>query len=241
MESAWKQLINVDAPRTFPEIPEFGEEYRISMIQILYAYSNLNTEVGYCQGMNFIVGLLLLVSCGQEEETFWMFACLMEDRCLSGFYKEKFPLLQKYLQAMNQLVDSSIPDLSGHFYREGLQPTDYLQQWFLTLFINCLPLPTVLIVWDGLVCNGLQNILSTTLALLQAVKHILLTMPFEDIMNFFRVMRVSQADTDAVTVGQLLVKNSYLVELPPSMVQELKLANDSRGLKALNDGLGEIH
>merc|ERR1712129_534548 len=84
LATTWSQLIKVDAPRTFPDTLAFDEEYRDSMIQILCAYSNLNTEVGYCQGMNFVVGLLLLVSHRQEEETFWMFTCLMEDRCLSG-------------------------------------------------------------------------------------------------------------------------------------------------------------
>lgn len=228
LDSTWAQLIDVDAPRTFPDISEFSEDYRRSMRHILYAYSNLNKEVGYCQGMNFVVGLLLLVSCREEEEVFWMFTCLMEDRCLSGFYQEKFPLLHQYIHAMSQLMDREVPDLKDHFSSESLLPSDYLQQWFLTLFINCLPLQTVLIIWDGLICNGLHEILSTTTALLQAVKHILLTMPFEDMMNFFRVIKVCQEETDAITIGQLLMKKSSHIEIPQQIMRQLKVTSGYR-------------
>jgi len=171
--------------------------------------------------MNFVVGLLLLVSGREEEEAFWMLTCLMEDQCLSGFYMEKFPLLQQYLHAVHQLIDNLVPDLRDHFRSENLQPTDYLQQWFLTLFINCLPMPTVLIIWDSLICNGLHVLLSSSLALLQAVKHILLTMPFEDIMNFFRVIKVCKDDSDAVTIGQLLMKKGSHVEVPTTILDQL--------------------
>lgn len=231
IKSDWAQLIDVDAPRTFPEVSEFGEEYRNSLRHILYAYSNWNTEVGYCQGMNFIVGLLLLVSSREEEEVFWMFTCLMEDRCLNGFYREKFPLLHQYLHAMSQLMDTTLPDLREHFSYESLEPSDYLQQWFLTLFISCLPLPTVLIIWDGLICDGLHTLLSTSLALLQAVKHILLTMPFEEIMGFFRVMKVHEEATDAVTIGQLLMRKSYHVDIPLTLIRQLKLCSKANACR----------
>lgn len=86
-ENQWSSLIEIDISRTFPEVPLFDKEQQQSLLRVLQAYANFNPEVGYCQGMNFVAGLLLLVSqkgdfretprLETEEETFWMFASLM--------------------------------------------------------------------------------------------------------------------------------------------------------------------
>ena len=51
---------------------------------ILMCYSIRNTTVGYCQGMNFIVGRLLLIM-DNEEQAFWIFVQIIE-KILPIFY-----------------------------------------------------------------------------------------------------------------------------------------------------------
>lgn len=49
--------------RTFPQHPYFAESLghgQLSLFNILKAYSLYDTEVGYCQGLSFIAGILLL-------------------------------------------------------------------------------------------------------------------------------------------------------------------------------------
>jgi hypothetical protein len=90
----WGTLIRTDIGRTFPNDPRFDTIAQEILFRILSAYANHNPEVGYCQGMNFIAGFMWLIS-NDEEETFWMFATLM-DNGLQGFYLDQFPMLQKY-------------------------------------------------------------------------------------------------------------------------------------------------
>eukprot|EP00742_Colponemidia_sp_Colp-10_P004044 GILJ01004314.1.p1 GENE.GILJ01004314.1~~GILJ01004314.1.p1 ORF type:complete len:159 (-),score=16.76 GILJ01004314.1:7-483(-) len=62
-----------DISRTFPKQIFFRERHgfgQTSMLRVLKAYSLYNSEVGYCQGMGFITGLLLLYM--SEEDCFWM-------------------------------------------------------------------------------------------------------------------------------------------------------------------------
>ena len=76
------------------------------MFNVLAAYSEYNKKVAYCQGMNFIAGFILLVSGGNEEESFWFLVALLktwrtnEENAvfdgLRGLYKAGFPLLHKY-------------------------------------------------------------------------------------------------------------------------------------------------
>ena len=49
-----------------------------SLKNILMCYSIRNTSVGYCQGMNFIGGRILLII-GNEEQAFWLFIQIMEN------------------------------------------------------------------------------------------------------------------------------------------------------------------
>lgn len=48
------------------------------MFYVLSAYSMYNMEVGYCQGMSVLAGLLLLYM--DEEEAFWGLSVLLTDK-----------------------------------------------------------------------------------------------------------------------------------------------------------------
>lgn len=236
VENQWTRLIEIDIPRTFPEMPLFDKEQQQSLLRILHAYTNLNPDVGYCQGMNFVGGLLLLVAQKgdfrqipqpqKEEEAFWMFVCLMNMDAgmlkLQGFYRRRFPLLRKYLWAFDELVAAELPDLQEHFLQENVEHAVYLHQWFLTLFINCLPMPMVLVFWDVIVCSGLERILTITVALLKALKEVLLSMQFEDIIRFFKTLRAGEKECNSAAIGQLVVSRGSSIGMPDHVAAELK-------------------
>lgn len=221
--SVWTRLIRADVPRTFAENPAFDQECRDALQRILLAYSCLNIEVGYCQGMNFVAGLLLLVSGCCEEEAFWAFVCLMENCNLSGFYKDQFPLLKQYLLAMNKLTEEELPDLAAHFAQERLTPNDFVQQWFLTLFVTCLPLPAVLVIWDVILYHGLPVALKVVLALFKTLRCVLLRLSFEDVLAFFRALK-NEPEFDAVecrAIGQRVMKITARLIIPPHIAEQL--------------------
>lgn len=220
-QSRWSHLITMDISRTFPQHEDFNEDQQAALWRILNAYANLNQKVGYCQGMNFIAGLLLIVS-KSEIESFWMLVCLMEVGKLNGFYKEKFPLLRLYLSAFDVLLAETVPELREHFIAENVQPEVYLHQWFLTLLINCLPLPTVLIIWDVIVCDGLPRILSITVAILKVLEGALIHMHFEDIVKFFKAMKSGDDESSATKIGHLLIKQSNQIDIPPHILEKLQ-------------------
>jgi len=221
-DSRWRPLILVDAPRTFPSTTVFDEGYQRVLVRILHAYSVLRPEVGYCQGMNFIAGLLLLVSQCQEEESFFVLCALMDERRLSGFFKEQFPLLRVYTGAFDQLMADVVPDLRWHLASQSVEAEMFLQQWFLSLFINCLPLPAVLVIWDTVVYEGLPVLLKVALARLLTMRSLLLSASFEDAMYLLRPKLGDQDQEEAAAqVGHLLLKQSDAIRVPWRVQRQL--------------------
>lgn len=57
------EVVKTDIPRTFPENIFFSKSIELpeQLFNVLVAYAHHNTEVGYCQGLNYIVGMLFLI------------------------------------------------------------------------------------------------------------------------------------------------------------------------------------
>ncbi len=61
--TTYEKIIRRDLSRTFPEHKFFKEKDGIgqeSLFNVMKVYSLYDTELGYCQGLSFIVGPLLL-------------------------------------------------------------------------------------------------------------------------------------------------------------------------------------
>ena len=81
-------LIAKDIFRTYPDHEMFQERDgpgQRALFHVLKAYANYDPEVGYCQGMGFIVGLLLM-NISSEALVFWTFVQLMCDKDWRGIF-----------------------------------------------------------------------------------------------------------------------------------------------------------
>lgn len=71
--------ITKDLGRTFPGNEEFKTNHESGnnrLYNVLKAYSAYDPETGYCQGMNFITGMLLQII-PDEEDAFWSLVYVM--------------------------------------------------------------------------------------------------------------------------------------------------------------------
>jgi Rab-GTPase-TBC domain len=83
---------------SFFDKTKYGDIGQKGLMNILAIYSLYHTKVGYCQSMNFVIGFMLLISGGNERESFWLFASLAKssniEEGIEGFYTKNFPLLE---------------------------------------------------------------------------------------------------------------------------------------------------
>ena len=73
------------------------------LFNVLIAYANKDKEVGYTQGLNYIVALLLFFI-KDEEQVFWCLYSLMQKRNWRQVYTFNFPKLK----SMTRLLEDRL-------------------------------------------------------------------------------------------------------------------------------------
>ncbi|KAJ2357441.1 hypothetical protein IWW50_003617 [Coemansia erecta] len=147
--SPHERVIRRDLTRTFPKVPVFkseGGEAQQRLFRILKAYSLYDAEVGYCQGLGFIIGPLIM-SMG-ECEAFCVLVRLMETYDLRGMFTEDMAGLHLRLYQFQALACEIAPELMAHLEHHGVVPAMYVPSWFLSLFAYTMPLSFVLRAMD---------------------------------------------------------------------------------------------
>ncbi|CAJ1366401.1 unnamed protein product [Effrenium voratum] len=109
LDSASSEVIERDLPRTFPNHRKFRcAAGRAELRNVLWAFARRCPAVRYCQGLNFIAGLLLVVL-QNEEQAFWTLVCAFDALGVEGYYTEGMTLLRADLQVLTSFLSSKCP------------------------------------------------------------------------------------------------------------------------------------
>ncbi|TYZ64849.1 hypothetical protein PybrP1_008153 [[Pythium] brassicae (nom. inval.)] len=124
---------------------------RAALRRVLRAYSLRNPSIGYCQGLNFIVGFLTLAV--EEEAAFWLLAVVCED-LFPGYYTPTMAETQTDMLVLKELIADELPELDAFTAEVGL-PLELLgSQWLLCLFTTTFPSETVFRIFDCVFTEG---------------------------------------------------------------------------------------
>lgn len=183
----YEKIIQRDIPRTFPRLSMFSEEGGVGqtrLFNVLKAYSLYDTDVGYCQGLGFMVGPLLMNL--PEVEAFCVFIRLMETYDMRTMFTIKMEGLRLRLYQLGNLISELLPNLANHLASYNISTALYASQWFLSLFAYTFPLTLVQRIYDVVFAEGApETIMRVALALLQKNEASILAMnEFEEIIGF---------------------------------------------------------
>lgn len=159
-----------DVPRTFPEIPYFKGNGATSLTNVLHAIANADPEVGYCQGMNCVIALLLLVGNGNEADVFAVYQAACRKYQWRGLYLPGFPKLWELTFQWQVLFKNKDPGMYRSFKEMGLKEALWLTKAVLTLYAASLPLFLAIRVWDLMLSQGESVILRTAKVILDTLK-----------------------------------------------------------------------
>lgn len=175
------EVIERDLHRTFPDNKYFNpgtaeEAPIISLLRrVLVAFAHYQPQIGYCQSLNFLAGLLLLFM--SEERAFWMLVIMTEriipkvhSANLEGVHTDQGVLMlcvKEYIPRLWQIIGRTLEGLvlSEDKILAKLPPVTLVTlSWFMSVFVGVLPIESVLRIWDILWYEGSKTLFRISLA-----------------------------------------------------------------------------
>ncbi|KAL8917499.1 MAG: hypothetical protein Q9208_007904 [Pyrenodesmia sp. 3 TL-2023] len=183
--SPYENLIGKDVGRSFPNVEMFkdpaGEGQRM-LAKVLGSFSIYDQEIGYCQGLGFVVGPLLMHMA--DKDAFCVLVRLMEHYDLRSCFLPDLSGLHLRIYQFQQLLKRHLPTLTVHLERLQVEPL-YVSQWFLSFFAVTCPLPMLLRIYDVILTEGAsETLMRVALSLMRRNdKRIKACTEFEDVMH----------------------------------------------------------
>lgn len=195
--------ILIDLGRTFPTHPYYMQTLgpgQLALFNVLKAYSLLDKDVGYCQGLSFVGGVLLLHV--EEEVAYNLLKHLMFIMGCRQQYRSDLIGLQVQMYQLSRLLRDKLKRLHDHFEDHEVTPQLFAAPWFLTLFASQFSLSFVSRVFDLLFMDGMEAVFCVALVLLRTHEEALLACDsFEQIMEY---MKTSMSTLHPNQIGNII-------------------------------------
>ena len=214
----YQSHITKDITRTFPSHPLFQQhKTRAMLYNVLAAYSNYDHDIGYSQGMAFLVGFLLLHSLEDECRVFWAFVSLMyrERWSLRSLYFDDCVSLKRLLLLTQRCLDErpELSALSTQLRGLSLDVTLFVTQWYVTVYSYRFDVAFSERVWSLFMDGGWRVLLCVALSVMQWLQERVVGLTFEGVMGEVRGMEA---------VGVEVAERSTALQLSAEVEKELE-------------------
>jgi hypothetical protein len=151
--------------------------------RVLQAFAVHNFNIGYCQSLNFLAGLLLIFLDEDEEKAFILLNIITNTH-LPGTHAKileanvdigvLMSCIRESMPAVWAKIDDSheqpVRGRRGHPVSATRLPTVSLAttSWFMSCFVGTLPTESVLRVWDSLFYEGSKTLFRISLAIFKS-------------------------------------------------------------------------
>lgn len=153
--------ISLDVSRAFSDCEDF-ELRSGALARLLGAYALRHPAIGYCQGLNFIAGLLLMMV-EREETAFWLL-CAVCEKVNPGAYTPPMLRMQADVVALGELLRARAPGICVALASLGVPLELCASQWLLCHFVNALPPSTAAHVLQAVLVHGMDATFATAVA-----------------------------------------------------------------------------
>jgi hypothetical protein len=216
-EGKYFKVIEMDLSRTYQNHPIIKLQ---PLSNILNVYSIYSPEIGYCQGMNFIVGTLYLVF-QDEEATFTALVSLVERFNLKHMFMLNDSMLKLLFYQLDRLISIILPDLGQALKALEVKSFNFASGWFITLFSMTLKKHEELLLklWDILLIDGFKSIFKIAVTILRRVSKRLIVKDFDEIMTMLSDISLSQ---NLAIFSEDFVEEVYNMKLSNSLLKYIE-------------------
>ncbi|XP_034872116.1 TBC1 domain family member 2A isoform X1 [Mirounga angustirostris] len=219
--------IELDLNRTFPNNKHFTcptSSFPDKLRRVLLAFSWQNPTIGYCQGLNRLAAIALLVL-EEEESAFWCLVAIVETIMPADYYSKTLTSSQVDQRVLQDLLLEKLPRLMAHLghYRVDLSFITF--NWFLVVFADSLISNILLRVWDAFLYEGTKVVFRYALAIFKYNEEAILRL--QDGLEIYQYLRFF---TKTICNSQKLMNIAFndMNPFPMKQLRQLRTAHRER-------------
>ncbi|KAF9413256.1 hypothetical protein BGZ94_000787 [Podila epigama] len=147
----------------------------------------------------------------EMEEAFWIMASMLERHLPEDYFTQQLLSPQADQRVLKELIQEILPRLHDHFQEMHVDLTAVTFSWFLTLFTDCLPVETLLRVWDVFFVEGMLVLFKVAVAILwMNEKEIVKCRNGAAVYCFMKQMTLSMHQADKLMKVAFVTLKSYV-------------------------------
>ena len=179
--------ISKDLLRTLPNDSTFqrGSSRYQKLFNILKAYSNYNNEIGYAQGMNFIVAKLIKFF-DNEKEAFIYLDSLFNKLNMVEVLGIKNNL-EKKMKMIHFLLKTLCPDILFFLEKKKINHEIFTAKWYITLFSKNFKYDNILmVIWNFAIIFGWKFIFLFSISVIISFKDKYINLDLYDFTQYMK-------------------------------------------------------
>ncbi|XP_026528697.1 TBC1 domain family member 2A [Notechis scutatus] len=183
------QQIELDLHRTLPNNRHFmspTSQLIPKLRRVLLAFSWQNPTIGYCQGLNRLAAIALLIL-EEEEEAFWCLVHITNNLMPHDYYSNTLIGSQVDQRVFKDILSEKLPRLTAHLDQLQIDLSLVTFNWFLVVFVDSLISDLLLQVWDAFLYEGAKVIFRYALAIFKYNEEAILKI--QDNLEFYQYLR----------------------------------------------------
>ncbi|XP_004600309.2 TBC1 domain family member 2A isoform X2 [Sorex araneus] len=219
--------IELDLNRTFPSNKHFTcptSGFPDKLRRVLLAFSWQNPTIGYCQGLNRLAAIALLVL-EEEESAFWCLVAIVESILPADYYSKTLTASQVDQRVLQDLLAEKLPRLTAHLAQHRVDLSVITFNWFLVVFADSLISDILLRVWDAFLYEGTKVVFRYALAIFKYNEQEILRL--QDSLEIYQYLRLF-TKTICDSRKLMTIAFSDMNPFPMKQLRQLRAAHRER-------------
>ena len=204
---------------TLKELKIYKYNWSNSLYRIIKCLTLFEPNMRYENGMNILIGVPLLISDCNEEETFFFGRYLLSINYGFGlyyFYDENELLLNYLVFIFHSLAKERYPEIYKLLSSFNIADDLWIKKWIKTFFSSIFDLSITIRVWDCVIAVGIKFLVNYSLAILEYFEDKIMSFKkVKEFLEFFdyELKKQYKKDKDIITFREniLSLAQSYFI------------------------------
>ena len=187
---------------------------------ILASFVHIFPDIGYCQGMNFLVVFLYQLLNLDEELTFYFMCGLLLNTKYNQLFKDDFQTLNLFFKIFEKILEINRPEIYYKFIDNNIVTSSYISPLFITLFTDQAPTfnknsppKFIFFIIEKFILEGWSALFNCGFTLLEFTYDKIMILEKDNLTSFvINISSVITKDENFEKTQNIFNKNSYFID-----------------------------